>query len=409
MLYKNMRLGIIGGGAAGFFSAVIAAQCNSSHQILLLEKNQQLLSKVRISGGGRCNVTHACFDPSKLVENYPRGYLELKGPFHSFHPQNTMEWFESRGVALKIEEDGRVFPVTDSSQSVIDCLLSEAKKNKIEICLRQKIMHIEKNEKCFHLKMESGEDIVLDRVLLATGSHAQGHLFAASLGHTIVPPVPSLFTFNLPESPLLDLSGLSVKNTILKLEGSSLKQEGPLLLTHWGFSGPAVLKLSAWGARFLHQKNYQTAIKVNWTGIEGSSRETFLAWKKSHGQSQLSTSNPFEIARNLWKRLLQVMKFNGEKRWSELSQKELHELEDCLKNDVYTIQGKTLFKEEFVTCGGVSLKEIHFKTMESKLCPGLFFAGEILDIDGVTGGFNFQNAWTTGWLAGRAMSIDIEQ
>jgi len=383
---------VIGGGAAGVFAAISAKAAHPEAKVALLEKSAVLLAKVRVSGGGRCNVTHACLDPARLTQNYPRGFAELRGPFHHFQPRDTIDWFAARGVELKVEADGRMFPVTDQSETIIDCLLTEAKRLGVEIFLRQKIQNISKTELGFAIG-----SFMSQKVILATGSGADGHLWAEQLGHTIQKPVPSLFTFNVPTSPLKELSGISIDDVELTIGGTSLKQRGPLLLTHFGFSGPAALKLSAWGARVLHEKSYRVELLINWLPQLSKDQifEALFQLKQSAPQKTLLAENIFRFPKNLWKEL------SGEpKRLNDFSRKELQDLAQKLHEDRYQVEGKTTHKEEFVTCGGVTLKEVHFKTMESKICPGLFFAGEILDIDGVTGGFNFQNAWTTGFLAG---------
>jgi predicted Rossmann fold flavoprotein len=362
---------VIGAGAAGIFAAIAAKTANPSAKVAILEKSAVALSKVKISGGGRCNVTHACFDPALLIKHYPRGAKELLGPFHRFGPQDTVEWFEKRGVRLKTEADGRMFPVTNSSETIIACLLSELSRLGIDIHFRHRGEPFIKKEGVF----QSGS-LQSHSLLLATGSGAEGHAMAAHFGHTIQPPVPSLFTFNCPTSPLKELSGVAVLDAEVKIQDTDLIQRGALLITHFGFSGPAVIKLSAWGARILHEKQYKAELSINW--LPALSDHEILSQYKTNG---------FKLPKNLWKALI------GEGlKPSQVVQK--------LQADIYRIEGKTTHKEEFVTCGGVALKEVNFKTMESKVCPGLFFAGEILDIDGVTGGFNFQNAWTTGYIAG---------
>jgi predicted Rossmann fold flavoprotein len=388
---------VVGGGAAGFFAALRAKAVNPAAKVALLEKSAVLLSKVRISGGGRCNVTNSCFEPSVLIQNYPRGCQELRGPFHSFQPQDTIRWFESRGVQLKVEPDGRMFPVTDSSATIIDCLLAEAKKRGVEIFLKQRIEAVEKIDQGFAVG-----PYTCRKLILATGSSPEGHRFASHLGHTIQKPVPSLFTFNVPTSPLKELSGIAVEEVELQIVGTSLVQKGPLLITHFGFSGPAALKLSAWGARILYEKEYRAQLKINWLPQykESAIFETLLQLKKTAPQKTLLSENIFKLPKNLWKALLQE-----EKRLNDISQKDLQAFAHKLHADLYAIDGKTTNKEEFVTCGGVTLKEVQFKTMESKLCPDLFFAGEVLDIDGVTGGFNFQAAWTTGFIAGSSLCL----
>ncbi len=368
---------VIGGGAAGIFAAL---RCKSQHpdaQVVVFEKTNQLLAKVRISGGGRCNVTHACFDPKQLVQNYPRGAKELLGPFHSFQPKDTIAWFEARGVTLKTEADGRMFPITDSSQTIIDCLLAEADKIGVEIRKQAKIESVVKVEGGFLI-----DQMRVDRLILATGSSSFGYQVAKSFGHSIVEPVPSLFTFNVPTSNLLDLAGISVPHAVLTIKETGHRQEGPLLITHWGFSGPAALKLSAWAARELHDLDYKATLVIQWTDTE-----SFLERKGYPA-----------IPRNLLVRL----GINPAVPMRTLSNKVLSQMGEKLSADAYAVEGKTTYKQEFVTAGGIHLKEVDFKTMQSRITPGLFFAGEILNIDGITGGFNFQNAWTTGWLAGNA-------
>ncbi len=394
---------IIGGGAAGFFAAVTCAKKSPTTQVILLEKTRSLLSKVRISGGGRCNVTHSCFEPKELVKNYPRGQKELLGPFHRFQPRDTVQWFESRGTLLKTEEDGRMFPITDDSQSIILCLQEEAKKTGVDIHLQQAVQKIEKTKNGFVIHLEKASLIPCDKIILATGSNKDGHALAESLGHTIVPPVPSLFTFNVPTSPLLDLSGISVADVLLRIEGTQLTQEGPLLLTHFGFSGPAALKLSAWGARILHAMDYKATLLINW--LPGFTNEDFFKLKALHPSHTIGNLLPSSLAKQLTKTLLLKIGIDPQKKIGDLSHKILSQLADKLVADSYLIQGKTTYKQEFVTAGGVALDEVNFKTMESILCKGLYFAGEVLDIDAVTGGFNFQNAWTTGWIAGMSLSF----
>jgi predicted Rossmann fold flavoprotein len=405
-MQKNRCVVVIGGGAAGFFGAIACAQANSEVKVMLLEKHRQLLSKVRISGGGRCNVTHACFDPSLLVKHYPRGNKALIGPFQRFQPRDTVEWFTQRGVVLKTEEDGRMFPETDSSQTIIDCLLEEARKSGVEIYTETGAESVQKTTNGFLMQTDNGSMLEADSILIATGSSKAGYTLAETFGHHIIPTVPSLFTFNVPSSPLLDLSGISVKEAHLKIAGTSLEQSGPLLLTHWGFSGPAVLKLSAWGARILHGMDYKADLLINWTPQYKQDQllNELLAYKKSYPSRVISSEALFELPRNLWKKLVLQAQIDGESRWSAASNKQLAQLVNTLHSNRYSIDGKTTYKQEFVTSGGVKTDEINFKTMESRLQPGLHFAGEVLDIDGVTGGFNFQNAWTTGWIAGQAMA-----
>lgn len=400
---------IVGAGAAGFFGAIRCAECHPDDQVILLEKTRQPLAKVRISGGGRCNVTHACFEPNLLVRNYPRGSKELRGPFTRFQPKDTIQWFESRGVKLKVEEDGRMFPVTDSSETIIQCLQQAAKKAGVDIRLERGIERIQKKEEGFLLTLTTEETLTCDRLLMATGSNSKVYSLLQNLGHTCVPLVPSLFTFNVPDSPLLDLAGISVPEVHLKIPQVGLEQTGPLLITHWGFSGPAVLKLSAWGARLLHDLNYQTSFVINWLPAyaEESVRKILSDAKQSGSAKQVGSESPVDLPKQLWRRLVQVAGIDVELRWSSLSKKQMQDLLNSLRASKFNIQGKTTYKQEFVTCGGIDLAEVDFKTMESRVCPHLYFAGEILNIDGITGGFNFQNAWTTAWIAGGSMSENI--
>ncbi len=391
---------VIGGGAAGFFAAIHAKIHGG--RVAILEKTAVLLAKVRISGGGRCNVTHACFDPLLLSKNYPRGQKELLGPFHRFQPRDTVDWFESRGVKLKTEGDGRMFPTTDSSETIIDCLMEEAQKLGVEILLRQNIVSIEKRGEEFVIQRKDKESLIAKKLILATGSSKDGFSWAEKLGHSIQPPVPSLFTFNIPKSPLEELSGVSFEKVKIAICQTPFSQTGPLLITHFGFSGPAVLKLSAWAARELFEKNYCVEISIDWIPDRSfeETRKKLQLLKQAYPHKTLLSENPFLFPKNFWKTFLSILGDAYLERLNDISLKQIDVLAKKIHADIYAVHGKTTNKEEFVTCGGVDLKEIHFKTMESKICPGLFFAGEILDIDGVTGGFNFQNAWTTGFIAG---------
>ncbi len=390
---------VIGGGAAGFFAALAAKEAHPKAKVAIVEKTAVLLSKVRVSGGGRCNVTHSCFDPLPFSKHYPRGEKELLGPFHRFQATHTVEWFESRGVTLKAEADGRMFPTTNSSETIIDCLLAEAAKLDVEIHLRQRVESVEKKEDHFLLQVKDKIPFRAKKIILATGSSAEGHSWAKSLGHTVSSPVPSLFTFNVPDSPLLELSGVSFEKVKLQLAETSFTQTGPLLITHFGFSGPAALKLSAWGARYLHEKNYHVELVINWLPelTLDAVKKQLYALKTSSPQKNILSENPFRMTKSFWKVFIGDL---SPLRLNDISLKELDQLSLKLHADSYQVEGKTTNKEEFVTCGGISLKEVNFKTMESRICPGLFFAGEVLDIDGITGGFNFQNAWTTGFIAG---------
>lgn len=399
------KISIVGAGPAGIFAAIAAAEANPEKQVVVWEKSAVPLAKVKISGGGRCNVTHNCFDTALLVQNYPRGNKELRGPFSRFQPRDTIDWFEKRGVKLKVEEDGRIFPVSNSSQTIIDCLLTAAAKAKVELKLKKRIEKIEKKEGRFILEFSTEELVECDQLLLATGSSREGQLLATSFGHTIVESVPSLFTFNTPGSTLLEMSGISLPEAELQLEGTLFKQKGPLLLTHWGFSGPAALKLSAWAARYLHSCQYTTGLLVNWLPSLSSQSllSHFLEIKKNKPSHTLSSCNE-SLPKNLWRELLKRWEIAHDKPLGQISSAEIARLCEKLQKDRYAIEGKTTYKQEFVTCGGVALEEVNFKTMESKHCPSLYFAGEILDIDGITGGFNFQNSWTTGWIAGNALA-----
>lgn len=402
---------MIGGGAAGFFGAIASAQADPGAKVTLLEAGRQPLAKVRISGGGRCNVTHACFEPSVLAQSYPRGGKALRGAFTRFQPRDMVAWLNQRGVEVKTEADGRMFPITDNSATIVHCLLNAAQDAGVELRTETPVVAVYgrsdslENQSGFAVELKSGEILECDRLLLATGSNPRGYKIAKSLGHTIEPPVPSLFTFNIRDARLKDLAGVAVKIAQVRLPDAKLTQTGPVLITHWGLSGPAVLKLSAWGARFLHDCRYQTPLVINWLPeykVEVL-RDQMQAVRSQLPRKAIATSCPFPVPRRLWERLLGARNIEPEKRWSEISNKMINQLIAELTQSQYQITGKGVFKEEFVTCGGVALNEIQFKTMQSRICPGLFFAGEILDIDGVTGGFNFQSAWTTSWLAGQAI------
>jgi predicted Rossmann fold flavoprotein len=396
----NNTVVVIGGGAAGIFAALQAKIAHPSCLVIVLEKSAVFLSKVRVSGGGRCNVTHACFDPQQLIQYYPRGGKELLGPFHRFQPKDTIAWFEERGVLLKTEADGRMFPITNRSETIIDALLNEARSLGVQLRIRQHLISIFHAEDLFHIQFRDGESLQCHALILATGSSPEGHRFAESLGHTITPPVPSLFTFNVPTSRLSALSGASVESVIVSLPEIPMEQKGPLLITHFGFSGPAVLKLSAWAARELHAKNYQTEIQINWA--PEIPFDYFKKLKEKEPSKTIAHLSTPHISKNLWKALMAPWL---SRPLSQLSNRDLEEMNKTLHADGYKMEGKTTHKEEFVTCGGVLLSEVNFRTMESKKTPHLFFAGEVLNIDGVTGGFNFQNAWTTGYLAGSSLSL----
>ena len=399
---KKSDVVVVGGGAAGFFGAIAAAEAGAS--VVLLEKARGVLAKVKISGGGRCNVTHACFEPKRLVQNYPRGGRELLGPFHHFQPRDTMAWFRGRGVDLKIEPDGRVFPVSDQSQSIVDALTNAARKAGVDVHTGVSPLEIDKDGDGFRAKQ--GDALWRgDRLLLTTGSGSQGYGWAKQFGHSIVPPVPSLFTFSVSDARLKGLAGVAVENADLSIEGSALRQSGPLLITHWGLSGPAVLKLSAWGARELNASGYRAILRINWLGVERAEcLDQLQGVRNTSPRKSVTARWPFNLPHRLWERLVRAADVATDRRWADLTSAESERLADEVTRGCFEISAKGAFKEEFVTAGGVSLNEVNFSTMESRRCPGLYFAGEILDIDGVTGGFNFQSAWTTGWLAGRAMA-----
>jgi predicted Rossmann fold flavoprotein len=404
---------VIGGGAAGFFGAIACGLANPEHQVTLIEAGSKPLAKVRISGGGRCNVTHHCFEPARLVENYPRGGKALRGAFSRFQPRDTVQWYESRGVKLKTEADGRMFPVTDSSETIINCLMTAADRAGVDLRTEEAVKTVkqyqdDRGASYFQVELKNERVLQGDRLLIATGSNPLGYRWAKNLGHKIEPAVPSLFTFNLRDSRLQGLAGVSVSNAQIKLGTgkNKLEQTGALLITHWGVSGPAVLKLSAWGARTLFDLKYHAPLQINWLSEYNQEdlKLLFSDLKQTQPQKKIVNYCPVELPKRLWQSLIKYAEINPDKVWSAISKKELNKLATEVVQGQYEITGKGVFKEEFVTCGGVSLKEVNFKTMESKKCPGLYFAGEILDIDGVTGGFNFQSAWTTSWLAGQAIA-----
>lgn len=401
----NKNVIIIGGGAAGFFSAITTAKLNPDLNILILEKSSSVLQKVKVSGGGRCNVTHACFDPKELTSYYPRGNKELLGPFHQFMTSDTMQWFEDRGVPLKIESDNRVFPVSNSSQSIIDVLLNECQNKGVDIKLNHRVENLQKTNEKWKITTNKGI-FVADKVLVASGSNNNIWNLISTLGHTIIPPVPSLFTFKIKDQRIKEIPGVSVANTTVSIANSSFKSQGPLLITHWGISGPAVLKLSAFGARFLAEKNYQYNVHVNWLSMPSYDvLDELKKIKKDHPKKQIILKSYFqEIPKRLWENLIIASEIKIEQRLADLSNKQLENLSKQLTNSVFNGNGKATFKEEFVTAGGIDLKEINFKRFESKLHKNLFFAGEVLNIDAVTGGFNFQNAWTGGYIAGKSIA-----
>lgn len=403
-MITNYDILIIGGGAAGFFTAINIAENNPKLKIAILERGKEVLTKVKISGGGRCNVTHACFIPNELVKFYPRGEKELKGPFHQFCSGDTIEWFDKHGVELKIEEDGRMFPTSDSSQTIIDCFLTATKKLGIDILTGQSVQSLFKGNDYWKVDTNH-QSFKCDKVVMTTGSNPKIWELMQSLGHTIEAPVPSLFTFNIKDNRIKDLMGVSAFTSV-KVKDSKLKASGPLLITHWGMSGPGILRLSAWGARELAAKNYQFTLQVNWlheTDFEETS-DILKNLKDENARKLIVKFCPFEFPKRLWESLVSASGISAETKWADLSKKQLTDLANQLTNGQFQVNGKSTFKEEFVTAGGINLKEIDFKTMQSKLHGNLYFAGEILNIDAITGGFNFQNAWTGGFLAARAIT-----
>ena len=405
LVSKNMKVAVIGGGAAGFFSAISAKIHNPDAQVTIYERSDKLLSKVRISGGGRCNVTHHCFKIHELVKFYPRGEKPLKKAFGIFSPTDTISWFNERGVELKTEADGRMFPVSDSSQTIIDCLMKEVHNLGIGIKTKSAIKTLKESKNGLILGFKNGETKEVERVVVATGGspRPEGFNWLRELEHNIEEPVPSLFTFNMPDESITKLMGVVAEPVSVKIMGSKLKSEGPLLITHWGMSGPAILKLSSFGARELNEMNYKFKALINWAGklSEQEIREVLKGVVESHGKKRIHNVNPFELPGRLWEFLIEKVEVGENMIWQNMGKKNINRLVHVLMNDEYSVSGKTTFKEEFVTCGGISLQDIDIKTMQSKKVPNLYFAGEVLDIDGVTGGFNFQAAWTTGFIAGK--------
>ena len=398
---------MVGGGAAGFFAAIAAAEAGAD--VTILEKSARCLDKVRISGGGRCNVTHACFELSEFITRYPRGGRALLGPFTKFSARDTVDWFAARGVKLKTETDGRMFPFTDSSQTIVDCLIQAAQTAGVKLRLNCPVESVVKNAAGkFELKLSVGDMIFCDKTLLATGGcrAAAAEQMAVTLGHTLESPVPSLFTFQIESPWLRSLAGVSLEVAEVSVPAAKLRERGPLLVTHWGLSGPAVLKISAWGARALFDLNYQFSLLVNWlpeANTEKIIRE-FQARRESAGAKLLVNVPLLPLTARLWEELVLAAGIPRNTRWSVLTRAQAHALAQQILRSELLVMGKSLNKDEFVTCGGVKLGEVNFQTMESKVCPGLFFAGELLDLDGITGGFNFQAAWTTGFIAGHAMA-----
>ena len=399
---------VVGGGAAGFMTAVTAAE-NGVKRIIILEGSSKLMEKVRISGGGRCNVTNASWIPNELVENYPRGGIKLLESFNRFAAGDVFDWFEKRGLNLKIEADNRVFPVSDSSLDVISCLKKNAITKGVEISTKFFVKEILKtSDNLFTILNSEKNSIIAKNIILSTGGHPSGHKLAKNFGHSIIRPVPSLFTFSTKETKLNECSGVSIKNIDIEIQlnNKSFKNRGDLLITHWGFSGPAVLKLSSIAARELFDQKYKFNLIIRWSNLEYKElKEKIDNLKLNNGKLNLINLRPLPLlTKRLWVFLLNKMEINKDKKWSDLLADEREKMINSLLKDIYVISSKGPFGEEFVTSGGVSINEVNFKSMESKLCPGLFFSGEVLDVDGITGGFNFQHCWTSGWLAGQAVS-----
>jgi predicted Rossmann fold flavoprotein len=407
---ERMRILIAGGGAAGFFAAIACAESNPKAEVSLHEATAHLLSKVRVSGGGRCNVTHACFDSREMAKNYPGGSVELIGPLSRFGPSDTVSWFEERGVLLKTEKDGRMFPVTDNSATIVDCLMGAARRAGVRIATGCGLRGIAKGGGGGRLMaaLSTGEVVAADRILIATGGGrgSAGLSIAQSLGHSVAAPVPSLFTFHVDDPRLKGLEGLAAPSASAAVRGTPLLERGPILVTHWGLSGPAILRLSAWGARELHESDYKFALTVNWSaaGTPDNARAQLEGDRAAHPRRKVSNANPLGIPARLWERLVAAAGIAADSPWATLSNERLKALVLQATAAEFAVTGKSMNKEEFVTCGGITLAEVDMATMGSRICPGLHFAGEVLDIDGITGGYNFQAAWTTGWQAGRAMA-----
>ncbi len=403
---KFVNVIVIGGGAAGFFAAINCAQMHNNCKVTLLEKSSKLLSKVRVSGGGRCNVTHACFDNSLLIKNYPRGEKELRSIFSRFSTTDTIDWFRLRGVDLKTEADGRMFPITNSSDAIVNCLMQEANRAGVRIKLNVEVEEIVKNEDgAFTLKANGDIFFTADRLIIAAGGNSKetAYEWLKKMGHSIVKPVPSLFTFNIPNNKITELMGVTIPLARVQIAGTNIETKGPLLITHWGMSGPAILKASAWGARQLNELAYNFTVLISWAPAytEEKLRIEFDNQRGENSAKTIINNCPIELPKRIWEHLVAKATIPPTTRWADLSKKNGNLLSHILVSDEYQVSGKTTFKDEFVTCGGVSLKEIDFTTMQSKIIPHLYFAGEIINVDGITGGFNFQNAWSTAWVAAK--------
>lgn len=401
----SKRIAIVGGGAAGFFAAINIKTKHPDYSVTILEQSNKLLSKVKISGGGRCNVTHACFEPKKLSKHYPRGERFLLPLFQHFQPKDTIAWFEERGVSLKVEDDNRMFPSTDDSQTIIDCFMKECRKLKIPIQQHFRVSQLINQNNGWEILNTAGDSFKADMVLIATGAVPAMWRLIESIGHTIVDPVPSLFTFNIKDPRINDLPGSVFKHVQCKIAGTKITSEGPLLITHWGLSAPSILKLSAFAARELAERDYQFDILVNLCGVMSQEdiRAGLLEIINQHPKKKIASVSPFEIPKRYWHNLINILEFKEDNTWSDIGKKQLNKLVEQLSNAQFSVDGKSTFKEEFVTAGGVSLEEIDKNTMESKKHTGLYFAGEVADIDAVTGGFNFQAAWTTAWVVSESV------
>ena len=402
---ESKKIGIIGGGAAGFFAALSVKEHHPDHEVILFEKTSKVLSKVKVSGGGRCNLTHNCSDIAKLCEAYPRGGKKLKSLFYQFNITDTIAWFESRGVAIKTEKDGRMFPVSDQSKSIIDCLVTEMTRLKVALRLGHSITKMEQEGQYWKLEFADAESQNFDAVIIATGGSAKlkGFDWLSRLGHSIVPPIPSLFTFNMPNEPIKVLMGLVVENARVKIKDTKIQTQGPLLITHWGMSGPAILKASSFGARELSERDYNFEIQINWVDQTNTELlfEQLQEFSQLHPQKGIGNQKAFPLPNRLWNFLLQKAAIPTDRKWIEIGKKKFRQLAALLTQDSYQVAGKTTFKEEFVTCGGVDLSEIDLKTMQSKKLSNLYFAGEVIDVDAITGGYNFQAAWSGGYCAGK--------
>lgn len=402
-----MKIAIIGAGAAGCFAAANIPY-REGQEVVVLEKTGKVMQKVKVSGGGRCNVTHDCFDVPELLTRYPRGKQLLRKSLYQFTPANTIQWFEERGVQLKVEADGRMFPITDDSQTIIDCIWQQMMRNNVQVLYHRQVTALQPAGGKFNISFTDGSMLVADKVLVATGGFpkADQYKWLLDIGHTIQSPVPSLFTFNMPGHPVTELMGVAVSMATVKIAGTKLTQSGPLLITHWGMSGPAILKTSAMGARDLAERNYTFTCLVNWLNdvTDNDLRDTLAQLRREQGKQQVHHKNPFDLPKRLWEYLLKQCGIAEDTRWGELPAAGQNKLIEALLRDSYAVKGKTTFKEEFVTCGGITLGEIDAATMQSKLHPGLHFAGETIDVDGITGGYNFQNAWSSGFIAAGSMN-----